>query len=378
MPDLFSGSLAKGVKAIAVIMAGGSGTRFWPLSRTNNPKQFLALTGSERSLIQATADRMKPLTTERGIMVVTAAHQADLVRQQLPNVAVLSEPTPRNTAACIGFAAARVLHEIGDVPMICMPADHMVWGADELLRILASAAELAAKQEVVITLGMKPTAPETGFGYIQRGEAVAGLGGSFFQVKRFVEKPDKPTAQSYLDSGEYFWNSGMFVWRPSVALKEIAAHLPNLSKGLGELAAQWKERAEPAEAFRKADALYRSFESISIDVGVMERSKNVLMMSGDTFRWNDVGSWSSWADVEAGKAGENGNFTQGDVVLVDSERCFVLGNKRPGGKLIAGVGLEDVIIVETDDAVLICKRESAQQVKAVVDALKKSGRDELI
>lgn len=378
MSVLFSGALKKSAKSVAVIMAGGSGTRFWPQSRTNLPKQFLPLTGSNRSLIQATSDRLAPLVGEDGVLVVTAAHQSGLVREQLPKAAVLSEPLARNTAACLGFAAVRVLQDVGDVPMICMPADHMVWGAEELLRILQVAAEIAVEDDVVVTLGMKPTTPETGYGYIQRGEPIRHESSSVFRVKRFVEKPNRQTAQAYLESGEYFWNGGMFVWRPTVALAEIARHLPNVSKGLQEIAEVWKS-GSGADADARIDSLYRELESISIDFGVMEKSDRVLMMPGDTFRWSDVGSWGSFAELQSGKTDENGNFAEGDVVLVDSQRCFVLGNRGSSGrKLIAGVGVEDLIIVETEDAILVCHRDRTQEVKAVVDELKAKGRTSLI
>ena len=349
-------------------MAGGSGTRFWPLSRSTRPKQFLQLTGSDRSLIQATADRVQPLVGNN-VLVVTAENQAPLVREQLPDAAVLSEPVPRNTAACVGYAAKRVLESCGDVPMICLPADHLIFEEAALRTLFEQAVALAAAQEVLITIGLTPDRPETGYGYIERGDARSGGG---FNVRRFVEKPNRDTAQKYVDSGHYFWNSGMFVWRPSTVLAEIKKHLPQLSQSLDQIAAA-TTRDETAR-------LYGELQSVSVDVGVMEKASNVLMLPGDGLRWSDVGSWDSWVEVAASEQLKGrGNFIEGDVVLVDSKGCAVLGNKNINGrKLIAGVGLNDMVIVETDDAILICDRNHAQDVKKIVDVLKERKRTDLL
>ncbi len=355
-------------------MAGGSGTRFWPLSRAQRPKQFLPLTGSDESLIQATATRMAEIVPADAVMVVTAASQSHLVKEQLPKTAVLAEPVARNTAPCIGLAAIRVLADAGDVPMICVPADHMIRDEEELAKILRAGVEAAAKDDVLVTVGLKPTQPETGYGYIQRGAPAApGL----FKVARFVEKPDRPTAEKYLASGEYFWNSGMFVWRPSVILKEMRTQLPKLAAGLDEIAELWKSGRPAAEVEPRIAEIYSAFEPISIDYGIMERAGNVLMIPGEKFRWSDVGSWSAWAELEAEHVGADGNFVRGDAVTVDSKGCFIRGGDRKG-KYIAAVGVEDLIIVETDDAVLICHRDRAQDVKKVVDELHKRGRKELL
>ncbi|MFN8392181.1 MAG: mannose-1-phosphate guanylyltransferase [Bdellovibrionota bacterium] len=377
MPKLFYGTLPKDLSAVTVIMAGGSGTRFWPLSRTSMPKQFLPLTGSEQSLIQATAARLEPISGPHGTLVVTAEHQAALVREQLPNAAVLAEPTQRNTAACVGYAAQRILADVGDVPMLCVPADHMIRGESALCEIFRSAVDLVRTEDALVTIGIQPTAPETGYGYIRRGDALPGKAGAY-SVRQFVEKPDRQTAEHYLDSGEYFWNSGMFVWRPSSVLAEIERLLPELRSGLARIEQIWTTAGDTSRYNRIAD-VYQSLQSISIDFGVMEKAKNVVMFSGTGFEWNDVGSWSSWVDVAAGGLKDDGNFTEGDVVLVDSERCAVLGSKSSRNrKCIAGVGLSDLVIVETEDAILICNRNQTQEVKKVVEALKNRNRQELL
>ncbi len=366
--ELISGALSEDTKAVAVIMAGGSGTRFWPMSRTAKPKQFLPLGEGGKSLIQLTSDRLEPLCGQEGVMVVTAAHQAHLVREQLSSACILSEPSARNTAACVGFAAAVVEATVGDVPMLCLPADHLVQGTEQILSVYGRAIELATESDILVTIGIKPDKPETGYGYIRRGlpyqEAKSG---DAFQVRQFVEKPNLDTAKSYLSSGEYFWNSGMFIWRPSVILSALAEFLPETVEKIRRIVAL----RDNADAEAEIAEVYQSIESVSIDVGVMERAENVVMLPGDSFRWSDIGSWSSWAENERSDA--QGNIERGDTILIDSSTTTVVGGKR----LIATVGVSDLIIVDTDDALLICHREAAQDVKNVVDVLKAKKRDDL-
>ena len=376
--QLCSGSIDTAAQAVVVIMAGGSGTRFWPLSRTNRPKQFLPLTGIGRSLIQATADRVTALASPKATIVVTAQHQAELVREQLPEVVVLSEPIARNTAPCIGYAAMRVLATVGDIPMVCIPADHMIWGEEFLVDTYREAIKFAASHESLVTIGIQPDRPETGYGYVERGERFES-GAAAYKVKRFVEKPNFETARQYVQSGNYYWNSGMFVWRPSVILKQIAQFLPELATGLEAIREAWSSGNAPSVIDAEIAKIYSQLPAVSIDYGVMEKAQNVTMFSGMGFQWSDVGSWTAWAEAEQRRVGENGNFVEGDVVLVDSEHCAILGNATPGKKkLIAGVGLRDLIVVETDDAILLCHRDSAQDVKLVVDALREKGREELL
>ncbi|MBP9838721.1 MAG: mannose-1-phosphate guanylyltransferase [Proteobacteria bacterium] len=381
MNKLFSGSLSKNLKAVAVIMAGGSGTRFWPLSRKKMPKQFLNLAGTNRSLIQMTADRLEILVGGKGIGVVTAASQSPMVQEQLPEVSIISEPCQRNTAACIGYAAIMSQSLVGDLPMIFVPADHMVWEEEELLALYRDAIELAAKEEVLVTIGIAPTFPETGYGYIKKGGKVSWSGKyDLFKVDSFVEKPNLETAKHYLESGEYFWNSGMFVWRPSVLLAEIQRQMPALHQGLMQIKEIFENsQISEDDKFEKVRVVYNSLESISIDYGVMEKAKNVRLFIGDKFRWSDVGSWSSWMDVELQTGEKKDNYINADAVFIDSVDCAVLSNKYiTSKKFIAGVGVKDLIIVETEDAILICHRDRAQDVKKVVDHLKNEGREELL
>ncbi len=377
MKKVFHGNLADNLKAIGVIMAGGSGTRFWPLSRKSYPKQFLNLTGTGRSLIQATADRLDLLLGTAAMLVVTAENQHHLVREQLPDMAILSEPSARNTAACLGYAAALALSTVGDLPMICVPADHMVWGEEELNKIYRDAIELAANEDVLITIGIKPTHPETGYGYIKKADAISK---NCFKVEKFVEKPNYEIAQEYLNSEQFFWNAGMFIWRPSVLLAAFEKYLPSLAKGLKQIQEIISSDLSEDEKYTKVKEIYLQFESISIDYAIMEKADNVRMfVCEESFSWSDVGSWSSWVDIEKNNFSEEGNFIDADAILIDSKNTAILSKKYiKTPKLIAGVGIEDLIIVETDDAILICKRGKAQDVKKIVDLLKERNKNDLL
>ena len=376
MVELMSGVLGQSLDAVSVIMAGGSGTRFWPWSRTAFPKQFLPLASSEgHSLIQQTASRMRMLSGANSIVVVTAAHQAQLVKEQVEDAFICAEPSARNTAACVGFAALAVLEHCGDVPMVCVPADHVVEPIEEIVAVYRDAVSLAREEDVLVTIGVTPTAPETGYGYIHSGEPHSWVGKKIeksYTVRQFVEKPDSKTAQEYLDSGEFFWNSGMFVWRPSVILAQMEKFIPETYKGLQQIQALFAAGPDKHEQLTQ---LYNQLPSVSIDVGVMEKADNVVMLPGDDFRWSDIGSWSSWADFEACKETDtSANVLRGNVVLHNTKNTAILGGK----KLIAGIGLEDIVIVDTEDALMVCHRDSVQNVKAIVEELKASNRLDLV
>ncbi len=371
MPSVVHGTLRPEGSMVAVIMAGGSGTRFWPLSRAECPKQYLTLGGRNNSLIQNTATRIAPLTGEHGILVVTTESQKKLVVSQLPQAAVLFEPYPRNTAACVGFAAVHVLETAGDVPMIVLPADHIVQDEAAIRRLYQAAAELSTADEVLVTIGVQPSFPETGYGYIQQGEPFSAGALRAFKVQRFVEKPSREKAEEYLHSGEYFWNSGMFVFRPSVFLSAVKQFMPELAQALSKI----RIALGRADNYAGISIIYDSLASISVDVGVMEKARNVVMFPGDSFRWSDIGSWAAWCDaVRENEADDRGNIQRGDTVLLRSQDSAVLGNK----KIIVGIGLKDLIIVDTDDALLVCSRDAAQDVKQAVDLLKSKGRKELL
>ncbi|MCB0343725.1 MAG: mannose-1-phosphate guanylyltransferase [Bdellovibrionales bacterium] len=371
MSNLFVGQLSSDAAAVAVIMAGGSGTRFWPASRNSFPKQFLSLAGSDRSLIQATSDRLRPLVGADGTMVVTSRSQMQLVREHLPDVAVLAEPIARNTAPCVGYAALRVLESVGDVPMIVLPADHYIREEQGLLEVCRRGAELARRRDVLITIGIPPSSPETGYGYIQAGPPLTSEDRSVLSVSRFVEKPDRATAETYLASGDYFWNSGMFIWRPSVVLSAISQHLPELAKSLEKIRHCMGSGSPESEI----EAEFASIGPVSIDVGVMEKAENVAMMPGTSFSWSDIGSWDAWGDLmRRSGSDEQGNVLSGDVLAIDCNNLVAVAKER----LIAAVGLNDVIIVEAGDAILVCPSSRAQDVKRIVEEIKRAGRQELL
>ncbi len=367
---LSSGKLRNNSEFVTVILAGGSGTRFWPLSRNANPKQFLKLSPDGSSLIQSTSRRLTPLAQNSDLLVVTAKNQAALVKEHLPNAQILSEPMPKNTAACIGYAAAKVLAEVGDVPMVCLPADHLITGDSELLRTYKRALELVKTYDILATIGIPPTYPETGYGYIRKGEVFHDKE-HIYDVHSFVEKPSLETAKEYLSDGDYFWNSGMFVWRAGVIWKAFTELMPSLAGQLAKL----KELAKDDFPEEETTQIFTQFESTSIDYGIMEKAKNVVMLAGVGFRWSDVGSWSSWKDsYEESRPKLDKNLVFGDASLLNCKDTLVYGDK----KFIAGIGLESLIVVDTPDAILVCHREQAQEVKKIVESLREKGRKELI
>ena len=336
----------------AVVLAGGSGTRLWPLSRLQAPKQFLRLTGDE-TLLDATVARLAPLIGRDEVLVVTSRETAtgEGYRVLEPFEKIL-EPAARNTAPAIGVAALRYRLEGIDPVMVVLPSDHLIRDVPAFQAALAQAIEAAAGGRLV-TFGIHPTGPETGFGYIQ-AEAGSGLRA----VRAFHEKPDRATAERFVASGEYYWNSGMFVWRASAILEEISRTLPALSRVLDRIAATAAERG-------LAEAIIEHFgesPSISIDHGVLEKSGRLFVVPGQ-FGWSDVGSWDAVHDVAAKDADDNA--VQGNVVAIECRNTLI----RSEGRLVAAVDVHDVAIIETRDAVLVTSRGSSQKVRQVVEEL---------
>ena len=377
---LFHGALNPEAEFVTVIMAGGSGTRFWPMSRKSYPKQYLALSPDGRSLLRATVDRMQKIQGTGSVLIVTAESQLELVKEHAPGAAILCEPTPRNTAPCLGFAAERVLHDVGDVPMVCIPADHLVDDEDALRAVYEAAIDIARSENVVATIGIPPTSPETGFGYIRRGAefrpATATESTPCDRVDAFVEKPSRERAEEYVASGMYLWNAGMVVWRPSVLLGEISKHLPHLAEALKTIRTAFSS----ADGDRTISDAFHSISPISIDFGVMEKAANAVVLPAMGIGWSDVGSWDAWADKMLSSEHASAErldgevLNVGDVLAVQCRRSAFWST----GKLIAALGVEDIVVVETDNAILVCQRDAAQDVRQIVDELKKRGRDELI
>ncbi len=356
------------MKRTAVIMAGGKGERFWPKSRTDCPKQFLSLTADGETMIQKTVSRLAPIAAPEDIYIVTNAAYLELIAQQLPEIPpenILAEPCPRNTAPCIGLAAAVIEKKYGDAIMFVLPSDHLIHAADIYTDTLLKAAETAESGENLVTLGITPTYPETGYGYIRyvRGSGKNGV----YEVEKFVEKPDLPTAKSYLEDGGYLWNSGMFIWKTSSILKNIRTHMPDLYDGLQPIVEAYGTSGFDA-------ALQENFcrlPSESIDFGIMEKAAHIYTIPGN-FGWDDVGSWLALERIN--ETDNDGNMLSGDVISIDSRNCTICG----GARMIAALGLEDVVIVDTPDAVLVCDKNSTQDIKKVLAELQAHGRTELL
>ena len=358
------------MKTTALIMAGGQGERFWPRSRKSLPKQFLALTNSQRTMIQITVDRILPLVRPEDIFVVTNQDYKTLVREQLPEIPeenILCEPAARSTAPCIGWGAVTVRKKYGDAMMLVLPSDHLIQQPGLFRSALKSAIQTAGETDGLVTLGIAPSAPDTGYGYIQYDPEEENDEGKAFRVKRFVEKPDLRTAKKYLMSEDYLWNSGMFIWKVSVILKEIREIMPEYYRLLEGI-----EQAEGTEETRAiVDNAYEQMKPVSIDYGIMEKAKNVYVLPS-SFGWDDVGSWL--AVERFNSEDERKNHIMGDAVIVESSRCIV----DSGDKLIALVGMKDTIVVDTKDALLVCAKESTDSIRKVLEELRRTNRTDLL
>ena len=348
-----------------VIMAGGTGSRFWPLSRASRPKQLLPLSGAEGSLLRETRRRIAKLVPPERTLVVTSEGLAEQTRAELPELPpqnILAEPVGRNTAPCVGWAASVVARTHPDAVLMVLPADHHIGDERAFSSVLECAIEAARGGEMV-TVGIKPTRPETGYGYVELGEELAL---NVHRARRFVEKPDELRARQFLAAGRFLWNSGMFFFRADTLLSAIRQHLP----GLGDALAKYDEAAKQGSELELVRATYKSLPDISIDHGVMEKAARVAVVPGD-FGWSDVGSWTSaW---ELAPHDDDGNALLGDVVAIETHGSYV---RAPAGKLVAIVGLEDIVVVDTGDALLVMPRSRSQDVRAVVNALKRQKRTE--
>lgn len=348
----------------ALILAGGSGQRLWPLSRKDRPKQALRL-GFRRSLLQATADRLRGIVPPSRRVVVTTQAQAALIRKQLPDLSrghLLAEPACRNTAAAIGLGTAAILQEDPDPLILVLPADHVISDRGKFEQAVRRAARLAADREALVCFGIRPTYPATGYGYIEpAGTRLLPAGN---RVRRFREKPSLAVAQKLVRDRRMMWNGGIFCWRGRTILEEIQRWLPRLHRGLQEICRLW---GSPAGQ-RRIAALYRRLPSVSIDVGVMERSRNAWVVPAG-FSWDDVGSWNSMPFLH--EADGDGNVVLGPHVGAETRGSVLIG--RPG-HLLATVGVEDLVVVHTPDATLVCRKSDAQAVRRIVERLEATPR----
>lgn len=354
------------MKIYGVIMAGGGGTRFWPLSRKKTPKQLLNLSGRE-VMINETIDRVSKIAESEDIFIVTNAAQAEAMRKvtagRVPSENILCEPSARNTAACIGYAAVKIIKERGDGVMVVTPSDAYIRDSEKYAEILRTAANHAANANDIVTIGVAPTFPATGYGYIRYKDG----GSDINEVLSFVEKPDRATAEEYLKAGGYVWNSGVFVWKASVILEKFKEFLPDVYSGLMKISSAVKTGNEQ----KVLNEVYPQIRSISVDYGIMEKSDGIKVICGD-FGWNDVGSWDMLGVLH--ECDENGNVVAGDTLLVDTKDSVVYSS----GRLVAAVGVDNLVVVETPDAVLVLPKDRAQDVKKIVEKLAEQKREELL
>jgi mannose-1-phosphate guanylyltransferase len=335
----------------AVIMAGGYGERFWPMSRRNRPKQLLPIVGN-KTMIQQTVDRLRPLIADARIVVVTNREQVALVRKQLSRVKhVIAEPMGRNTAPCIALATAMIGRLDPSAVIAVVPADSWIGDVKKYRRVVAESLALAAKRDVLITIGIQPTSPHTGYGYIQVGTR---LQGRFFNAKRFVEKPDLARAKKFLATGKYRWNAGMFVWSARAIGRAFEKLQPAMAKSCARLA---------ATRLKNFAREYQRLEKISVDYAIMEKADNVVVANGD-FSWDDVGDWLAMGRHY--NKNSAGNVGRGEFVGLDANNCIVVGDKT---HLVAAVGVRDLVIVHTADATLVCQKSESQKVRELVKKL---------
>jgi len=354
---------------LPIIMAGGTGSRLWPLSRSMYPKQFLNIVG-ENTMIQDTVHRLGNMDISNPMVICNQEHRF-LVAEQLHSIGkcgdIILEPVGRNTAPAIALAAIRATEKGEDPLLLVLAADHVIKEVQHFETAVHGAIGLAEKGNLV-TFGIVPDAPETGYGYIERGDVCIGnnIGVDNFKVEKFVEKPDLKTAQEYLETGKYYWNSGMFLFKASRYLEELEKYNPEILKVCRE---SMESADKDLDFIRIEESIFATCPSDSIDYAVMEKTDRAVVIPLDA-QWSDIGSWSAILDVS--ETDENGNCFSGDVISHDSKNCLVLGEDR----LISVLGLEDIIVIDTKDALLVADKNQVQNVKHIVDELKSSNREE--
>lgn len=351
-----------------VIIAGGSGTRFWPLSRENRPKQLLEITGN-KAMIQRTVERIAARIPPQNILVITTSHQVEAIKKKLiyiPEENIIAEPFGRDTAPCIGLAAIVIEKRDKEGIMAVMPADHIIQPEERFIDIINIAGSIAKESETLVTLGIKPSSPSPHYGYIHRGCNKKTINGtSVYDVKGFKEKPDIDIAKGYMDSGEYYWNSGVFIWSVRSILSCIERYLPGLSAGLKRI----RQYLDTPEEERVIKEEYKRLKKVSIDYGVMEKARDIKVIETDLF-WDDIGSWK--AIERLNKQDDNGNTILAGHSGINTNNCIIVGKKD---HLIATVNVSSLIIVHTEDATLVCNKDKDEDIKELVKRLKEEGFD---
>jgi mannose-1-phosphate guanylyltransferase len=348
-------------------MAGGIGSRFWPMSRTGYPKQFLDILNTGKTLIQATYDRFAGFIPEENIYVVTSAEYKEIVYQQLPALRkenVLCEPSRKNTAPCIAYISYKLQKINPNANLICAPADHLILDTITFKKLCLEALSFVAKHNALLTLGIKPTYPNTGYGYIQfEQQAVSD---NVYKVKTFTEKPDLELAKTFMQSGDFLWNAGIFTWQVKHIITAFEKHIPVIA----ELFAAEKDNLNTENETEAIQRIYPQCTNVSIDFGIMEKANNVYIIPA-SFGWSDLGTWSSAYDNY--EKDPSGNAVHGkNIMLFDSARNMV---KAPDNKLLLVQGLNDYIVIDTKDVLLICKKEKEQEVKEFVAEVKRNKGD---
>lgn len=354
------------MKVYGVIMAGGGGTRFWPLSRNKKPKQLLNLSGKD-VMINETIDRLSNIIDKENLFIITNHEQVELTKElvgdRICEKNILSEPCARNTSACIGYAAIEIIKKYGDGIMVVIPSDAYIKDVKSYCNIISEAINVAKNTQRLVTIGITPTFPSTGYGYIKFDKSQNGVGKV---VEEFKEKPDLQTAKRYVDSG-YVWNAGIFVWKVSVILEKFKEFLPDTYSKLIKMSDAMNTDIE----YQVINQIYPTIDKISIDYGIIEKASDIMVVLGE-FGWSDVGSWDM-LDV-LNNIDENKNVIIGDVLPINTKNSTIYSSK----KFIATVGLDNLIVVETEDAILVCSKDDVQDVKLVVEQLKEQGKHSML
>lgn len=351
----------------AVIMAGGTGTRFWPFSREKKPKQFLDVLGTGKSLLQLTFDRFAEIIPKENILIVSNEIYEDLIKEQLPAISsdqVLSEPVKRNTAPCIAYAAYKIRKKNPNAVMVISPSDHMIFGEDKFNKVISTAVEAAKGGEKLITIGIQPNRPETGYGYIQFHDTDDVVK----KVKTFTEKPELKIAEKFLESGDFVWNAGIFVWSVKAITEAFSLNMPEMASVFEEGEGHFYETSE-REFIKTA---YTQCKSISIDYGIMEKSENVYVVLGD-FNWSDLGSWNSLHEIK--EKDENDNVLEANTLLYDSRSNYIKSDTR---KLIVAHELEGYLIADFKDVLVICKKDAESKFREFVSDVKDQKNTKLL